>query len=236
MLLEHHDLLQMNLYMITSNYTNKVYIDSQRNVYAFESKADAENFIEGMDAVSVRDGNVFSRFTLMTTMFAYGVKYIKVMPLNQEKFTDIPVEVVKKDKKYHNPEANYHVLFFRQNQNNPRVMQQEMIALYDKEFIIPTRIEQADLKTCPNIRYSTVNTGDKIFYCLFSDLKSFNYWNDNIQGGFQPVQTTFEKLYGLRRDSGVVINPLTEKVIITGEQLDAIGKYVERSKINGDRR
>jgi hypothetical protein len=71
--------------------------------------------------------------------------------------------------------------------------------------------------------YSYAKFGsDTKYYVLFSKLSEFEEWNKTQSDEWKPMELDLRKFGRIRDESPVIINPLTDKLILDNKQLNTI--------------
>ena len=71
--------------------------------------------------------------------------------------------------------------------------------------------------------YAELSNGD-IYYLLFTTLQEFETWNQTQENKFHPNQTCLQDFTRIRKGHPVLINPLSDKLILTHAQIKGICK------------
>ena len=98
--------------------------------------------------------------------------------------------------------------------------------LKTRKFLTPAMVEPRAKAKCPIIKYcyAYVKDGEKMFI-LFSTLDEFNEWNEKKgKKIWKPLNIEFKNFDRIRKKNTVVINPLSDKLILSNAQVSAILK------------
>lgn len=209
---EHLNLLTLtNYYCIKSTKTNAVYIDNNNRCFLYEVKSEAEGNFSGKDIEILPLKNYAPMY--LTEVYAVGADKLCIVSRGNKE-TDIPigVEDIKKQHMYHRTNQLIHKL-------QETGMSQYLYDLKRENVICPISIEPRYPKQYQKIHYCIVGIRNKWMFLLFTSLNEFNKWNETQKSNWNPLELTFEKLSTIRKKSGVLINPLSNSLLLTHEQL-----------------
>ena len=205
-------------YLVSSTITDKPYIDEALNCYLFTKKSDAEAFSGELKDTKVLDAKTY-RLQFITELYGYGVKNIRVMT-RESKFSNIPVEKADAAKQYANPETCRNLILLKQT-----LKKKYAKALKKGMFIAPILIDPRFEKRYPELHYSYATfDGNDRYYVLFTTLKEFEKWNAEQPQDWKPVEMQLYKVGRIRKNNSVLINPLSDKVILQDRQISEILK------------
>nr|WP_297765562.1 SseB family protein [uncultured Butyrivibrio sp.] len=211
------NLLTLNeYYLLLSKITGKPYIDERRNCYLFANKSDAESFCEEIKDTEISEASHY-RMQFITDMHRLGVTNIRVMPRSNS-IEDIPIEESDLKKGYVNIEANFNAIMIKQTRKK-----KYMKALKRAVFLTPILIDPRLPGRYPEMHYSYATTnGEDMYYCLFTTLSEFDEWNKEQPQDWKAVEMPLYKICRIKKKSPVIINPLSDKLILTNAQVSEI--------------
>ncbi len=205
-------------YLIRSTKTEKPYIDINDGCYLFEAKMEAISFTKNIPDTSIDEARQLTpRFC--TDMHSYGIKYIRIKERGEKKSTDI--EITKNDikKQFYNCEANRDILRLLQTSQKKYLRD-----LKDKLLIIPININVRAKGEYPVVQYcyATYDDPKKKYYILFSTIQEFNKWKEDQKdkgADWKSQGTSINNLKRICDGQDIIINPLSDKLIITNKNI-----------------
>lgn len=218
------DMLTLSeLYMIQSTVTNKPYMDKGYNCYLFEIYNEAEAFKKKIDNTIILDAKYYRAATICSNLFSQGFIGIKLKKKNID-FVDIPVteaDATKRD--YYNSYANRCINRLIQTRQKEYLRN-----LKDANFLAPILTETRKIKEYPKLFYSyAIYKDDTRYFTLFSTLSEFNEWKETQMYDWKPMELNLKKFGRVRNNSPILINPLTDKLIISDKQCEYIMSYLK---------
>lgn len=216
---EHVNLLTLTEYfLIKSEKTKKPYTDEDGSCYLFETKSDAEVFCKNLSDIKIENPKMY-RMQFIAEIYGYGIRQIKVKQRNKDCKT-IPVDKKDVRRQFSNPEASYNVMMLNQTRKKKYARE-----LKNVSFITPVMIDPRFIKRYPEMHYSFATTdGNNRFYVLFTSLKEFEDWNKEQEQDWKPVDMKLQKVGRIRKNNHILINPLSDKIILQDKQINEILK------------
>ncbi len=218
-----NELLKKEYYTIQSVRTQKPYIDSSFRAYLFNTKTDAEAFLKLQTGIELEysKAEVYTSDTLFQCFYTNGAKsVILTIPGETPFIIDLDKHVSQKCKILYNNSTNGYLL--RAQQTNQR---KYLRSLYGKNFFIPVEILERKTGEYPVLNYciAAPDKGKNVYYIVFSSIKEFQNWASSVQspkGAWRPMQITLHKLNGIRQGAAVIINPLTNKMLLSNQNIN----------------
>ena len=195
-------------YLVESLLTQKPFFDEKMRCYLFEIKSDASAFCKDMKNVKILDAKTY-RTLFVSELYGYGATSIRIKPRNGG-FKDIAVDNDIKQRKYLNPETCKNIIMLRQTSKKKYARN-----LKNGKFLSPVLIDPRYVKKYPEIHYSYATfNNDSRYYILFTTLEEFEDWNEEQPQDWKPVELQLHKVGRIRKKNSVLINPLSEKIVL----------------------
>lgn len=205
-------------FLIESVLTKKPYFDEEARCYLFEKKSDAQAFSDEIKDTKIAEPKHY-RLQFITELYGYGAKGIRIMQRDNV-FKDIPVEKGDAKKRYFNPEASLNITLLKQTSKKKYAK-----ALKKAHFLAPVLIDPRFTKRYPELHYScAVTDDDSRFYILFTTLKEFDEWNNAQPQDWKAVEMQLHKVGRIRKGNSILINPLSDMIILQDKQIMEILK------------
>ena len=201
-------------YLIRSSITKKPYIDRNYSCYLFEAKSEADTFCKSIPNTYPDMAKFYTQRIFGTEFYGYGIKNIKVKPIKADKTITIAVSKEDAKKHYYAPKLTSNILRIKQTKEKAYLRE-----IKDEIVLVPCQIEPRYEKNVPKIYYCLANIGNKDYYVAFSALKEFNEWNNSNNCEWQPMGISLSKLKRIRKNSPIIINPETDALILTNDNL-----------------
>ena len=205
-------------YPVISDKTGKIYIDKEFKCYLFEIKSEGDAFCGELKNVHLDKSRIFKQIEYCAGFYATGADAIYVKAANM---SPAIVPIGKEDllRQFYNHDLNKAILRLRQTSEK-----QYLIAFKHANFIAPAIIDSRSKGSYPVIHYSIATTkNESKFFTLFSTLQEFDEWNEKKQASkWQPLQVTLSKIERIRKKSAIVINPLSDRLILTDQQVKMV--------------
>lgn len=214
------NLLSKNKYsLVLSQKTKRPYLDKDFSCYLFELIADGESFCKKIKDTELDKERILKQREYTEEFFFLGIRRIKVKPANGDLFV---IELKKEDAPgWKNEEVNASLLRLKQT-GQKRYLKN----LSDKSLIMAVYIDKRNIKCYPSTHYAVAKTKDgKEYHILFSTLQEFKKWNDEKQKSrWKPLFLPLKKIVSLTQNSHVIINPISDKIILTPQQIKIAAK------------
>lgn len=211
--------------VIMSVATGLPYLDEKYGCYFFEKKKEAIDFIEDakiVDGIKLKyeDIKEIDSYILKKIIFQ-GAKIIIVKIDGEPDYFDIKVSKLKiKDNSYKNSILNGLICQLKQTKKAKYLR-----AMRKTHFIMPILVDKRKEGAYPSMHYIYATMGKtKPYYVLFSTLNEFENWNRNQPGKWDCIEIIMEDFNQIRLKNAVVINPMTDKLVLTGKQVDMISE------------
>lgn len=205
-------------HLLTSEKTEKPYIDEKGRCYLFYLRSEAERFISDMSDIKIEDARHF-RIQFVAELYGYGIKTIRLKQKGGD-VVEIPIDKGDVKREYTNQLASLSVTLLKQTSKK-----KYMKALKGAVFLVPVLIDPRIEKRYPDMHYSyATSDGNDKYYCLFTTLREFNLWNAEQAQEWKPVELPLYKIGRIRGHEPVIINPTSDAIILTDKQLLEIMK------------
>lgn len=207
-------------YQIFSADTKRLYMDKQYRCYLFQSDLEAKQFCDQLQDVyfNVNSPSYIKQGPFISLCYGLGIDQIRVKTAKNEKYVDISVNKKDAKRQFYNRSTVRNVLRLKQTRKNKYLKE-----LAETLFISPILIDKRETGQYPVIHYAYGMLKDgSINYLLFTTLQEFEKWNDTQKQDFSPNQTSLQELNKIRNGNPVLINPLSDQLIITDKQIVSI--------------
>ena len=215
---ENINLLSLSeFYKVISTKTNNVYIAADNSCYLFDNTMDATEFIKKVPNTTLSEIELLKPSIFVTDMYNLGIEKINIKKGTEDQFTTI--EITKDDckKKFFNNITNRNILHLLQTGDK-----QYLKNLKSCKFICPVFIKMRFPKQYSSLHYACAKKDEKKYYILFTTMEEFERWNELQENKYKPLEVDFVKESSIRRKESIIINPLSNKLIINDNSI----KYV----------
>lgn len=216
---DHVNLLTLKeFYMILSEKTQRPYLDINYACYLFDTKSEADVFAKSLDKCTVKNSQYYRAKILCTDLLTFGIKSIKIKEKGNDSFVDIPINTKDGKNIYYNEACNRYLLRLKQTSQK-----KYLFKLKDVNFLAPILIDIRKKASYPGLHYSYAYLNDDAsYFLLFSTLKEFEEWQNSQLLNWKPMELNLKKFGRIRGSSPVLINPLSDKMILTSKQINQI--------------
>jgi len=213
------NLLMLNaFFLIVSDKTNDAYLDKSFNCYLFQTKSAADAFVgSSKQKISVREAKHYLLRDFWS-MYGRGAKGVCVFLRGENKPQNITLS--KEDAQdavaqYYNNETNGYLNRLQQTSEK-----KYLSALASGIFFTPVNIRARKEKEYPYLHYSYATFKDDVqYFLLFSTLQEYESWRSYQETNWEPMEVTIKKFGRIRGKNPVLINPLSNKLILTHKLL-----------------
>lgn len=217
---ENHSLLTLKEYKtILSDITKAPFVDKKGACYMFEIPSEARMFCENNPHTYESESKHMQGLAFwVSNLYLSGVKSVNIKTRENNHFVNVvfgPEDI--KSNLYDNHNTNFHLLQLKQYS-----LKRNLRGLREGLFITPIMLPPRSEGEYPKINYCYVTKNSRRFYVLFSNLKEFQTWNEKQNNAFSPLITDFLKAKRIRKKDGVLINPLSDKMMLTNEHLNMV--------------
>ena len=201
-------------HLIMSDITNKPYIDADNKCYLFEAEAEAKEFCGRVEHTHYNKAQNYNVLNASTEFYDDGIE-IMCLKRKGKEVIEVPVEYGDCKNCYMNPFTNRNILRLKQT-----AQKRYLRNLKEAAFLAPLNIEVRFPKQYPRLNYSYASfNGTDIYYTLFTSLAEFNTWNASQNNIWKPMELNLLKFGRIRQTKPVIINPLSDKLILTDSQI-----------------
>lgn len=222
---EENNLLTLKEYnTIMSEITGIPFVDKTGACYMFELPSEADLFCKNNPHTYKSESKHMKGLGFwVSDLYLKGVKSVNIKVRESSEFQNIAFSSDDiKQNLYDNHETNYNLLQLKQYG-----LAKSLRALSEGIFIAPIIIPERADGDYPKIKYCFVQKNGERMYILFTNLKDFQAWNTSLNNQFSPLATNFLKAKRIRKGNSLLINPTTDKIILTNELLQ---KAMEKKK------
>lgn len=208
-------LTKTEFYPVMSDRTGKYYMSRTGGAFLYEAKPEGETFAKKQDKASLGEKKLFDRRELLEGLYSMGFSHINVKMRGKD-----AVRYDIEDKNV--PLKNYNV---KTRRTVTLIRQTHLIAhlkeLKDEAFYIPVRPLPREYGEYQEIEYCTARERDKNekYYVCFTSAGELIAWAKTQKAPWSPVETSLTKMKRIRKDSGIIINPATDRLILTEKEL-----------------
>ena len=207
-------------FIIESEITGRPYIDKSFGCYLFELKSEAEDFTKGIQNTRFTDAKTLTQAVFCNEYYSYGIRKINVK-LRERKNMEIPLEKADARRSYFNHFTNGLI-----NRLMETKQKKYLRELNGNTILVPIVIDERKPQSYPSMHYTYVKQKDeKKYYVLFSSMQEFVKWNETQGFKFKPMEIEIEKFKRVRAGSPVITNPISDKLILTDEQLKTMEDF-----------
>lgn len=216
---KYSNLLTKYEYMrIVSERTGKLYLDMNYNTYLFDSPREANQFCEEVGLVKPFEAEFIRQAQYCSACYGIGAEGIRVKLAKEEKFQTIPVLKTDAKRQYYNVEADRNIARLLQTSKK-----KYMIGLRDCKFLSPILITSRKEQKHPSMHYGIARVPDgPSFHILFTTIHEFDEWNKKVNEVYSPNETNLLEFRTIRGNNPLIINPETDKLILTDKQIEEI--------------
>lgn len=204
------------LYPVMSERTGKYYMSKTGGVYLYEAKPEGEAFAKSQDKASLGEKKAFTQKELTEGLYSMGFSHINVK-MRGQKAQRFDIEEKNVPLKNYNVKARRTVTLIRQTHLITHLRE-----LKDESFYIPVRPLPRKRGEYQEIEYCTARERDRNekYYVCFTSAGELIAWAKTQKEPWNPVETSLTKMKRIRKDSGIIINPATDRLILTKKELD----------------
>lgn len=210
-------------YMIIHDKTFQPYMNEKRQAFLITDKKlwDKEKIPETAPSQSSK---FYQTEELLKLLYPLGFSSIVIN--NGEKEITINKTDIEND--YYNPKLNANILLLRQSRKKEYLRN-----MGECNFIIPIKIDKRREKEAPIIHYAyaTIPGKNECYYVIFSTLQEYKKWAEKINQNWEPLEININTLTRIRNQSPIVLNPLSDKLILPHDLLKKVS-YYKKNNIN----
>lgn len=202
---------------IMSEKTKLPYITNKGECFVVESKAEAEGVMQKLPHTYLSDPHMMRQLEVLSEFWGYGIEAIFV----KEKGSDYAKMELSEIKARGSRNAAY-------NHETCKVLNllletgeaEYLRTLSRLPFYAVASVSKRIPERSQSVRYVFAKTSDlKSYYVFFSTLSEFNEWNKSQNNGWSPLSTTFRDFATIRKDDNIVVNPLSQRLILQNYML-----------------
>lgn len=212
-------------YPVFSSATKNIYIDKDGCGFIFTAKKEAEEYINalGKDKAYVdMNPKTVSYRKDVKEYYCLGMKTLKIKCRENDDFIDLALRS-SIAKGYVNAALEFNVTRLKETS-----LKKYLSAMKDNRFLVPVYLPERKKKEYPKVFYCHAVLSDKDndkreALVLFSTMDEFDIWNTDMKKHkkkiFFPLEISATRTEKVRNGSDIIINPLSDKLLITDKQL-----------------
>lgn len=214
------NLLELGEYhILRSNKTKKPYIDENKQCYVIEGISDIKEMVKNIPDTYYDKKSTLNQSIYCNEFYSEGIEKIVFRPLKKE---EMVIDITKGDIKkrfYANKDANFNLLLLTETSKKKYLRN-----LKSCSFITPVVLDPRQTKQYPKIHYCSAKIEEKTYFILFSTLQEFDKWNEGQGNTWKPLEVHFKDIEKERKGNDVLVNPLSEKLIIANKHIHEVLK------------
>lgn len=205
-----HSIRLSQIWLIRSTVTQHIYLDTDRRAYAFFDAYQADKFATATEGTvagppaffdeKILRGQIFSDGgTSLVLSRGYETQTVQIGPRN------VPL-------KFYRSDLNAWLNLLKETKHEIWLKK-----LLCEEFLVPVRIYSGEK---PRIVYATAhqNGSDAYMFLAFTTLEEYTSWAEN-QPGWNPLSITTETMWQIGKKHGFLVNPLGNRIVLSGSLL-----------------
>ena len=212
-------------YPVFSSATKNIYIDKDGCGFIFTVKKEAEEYINALGKdkgyVEMNPQTVSYRKDIKD-YYCLGMKTLKIKCRENGDFIDMPLHS-NVAKGYVNAALEFNVTRLKET-----ALKKYLSAMKGNRFLVPVYLPERKKKEYPKVFYCHAVFNDekkdrREALILFSTMDEFDVWNTDMKKHkrkvFYPLEISSTRTEKVRNGSDIIINPLSDKLLITDKQL-----------------
>ena len=219
------NLLSINKFnVIMSARTKKPYMTDDGACFLYEINAEASKFCEKTPDTYVEGPKILKQTEFCNGFYSLGIKKINVQTKTGE-LVEIPLSKKDVPRGFYNPKCNFSTLMLKQTKKKKYLND-----LKSRKFLTPARVDPrvSGKISVVHYCYAYLKDNKEKMFLLFSSLDEFNEWNEKKEKKmWKPLNIEFKNFDRIRKKNSVVINPLSDKVILNNAQIQTVMKTKE---------
>ncbi len=213
-------LTSIKYFPIKSKKTDNYFIDAQGSVFFFVKEEDAKAFAKKEKDVQPIPAHFFEMTELVSNLYSLGANSIRIFN-SPDDIKTIPIEKEDTKQGYYNSVVNFNVQRLKHTSAKSYLK-----SLKDQYLITPVMLYGRRAEQYPVVRYAygiepSKNPSPK-YFVLFTSLQEFDRWNETQGKKFKPVEIEIRRFNTIRKDNPIMINPLSDKLVLTHIQLKKV--------------
>ncbi len=200
-------------YLLLSKRTKRPYITEECVSYCFESTNAAEATLKSFPDVELGDPEIVEQKMILTDIFCRGAEKMTIVFRNgEQKIIELSLDDF--------PVGNYNIdtcrAFALALQTNKKKYLRELLSL---PIYIPISTPGRKKGFYPQIEYMGATTSSETYFLAFTSLDEYSKWIKKTEVNTGALCTPLHTLNKLRKKRSVIINPASEKLILTDEMM-----------------
>ncbi len=216
-----HNYISLNkFFRIKTKATKKTYIDEEIRCYLTDTMKEADDIIARLKTIGVETyrenaPESFQKKEYCGLFYEYGITtlWVKFAKEKDARIYEIEKDDVPPGVAYNEDTcADINRLFSTSKLKYLR-------SLKNEPLFCPVIIDPRFKKQYPTIRYGKAMIKGKEHFIMFSDLKSFDEWNETQDLKWSPFKTSIFSFQDIRKAESIIINPMSEKLILNNQTI-----------------
>lgn len=214
---EFMNLLSLSKYCrIMSHATDRLYIDQSYSCYLFDTEREAGQFCDGTDNTYHTDLENIRPSPFLADCYGIGIERIRVKKVTLKEFQNIPLSASDVRRQYYNPAAQRPLLRLKQTRMKKYLDEMADISLLCA--VMPDKRREGQYPAL-HYAYARFTSDPEYYYLLFTTIQEFSLWNEEQKNIYSPVKTSPAEFSRVRKTHPVLINPASDRLILTDRQL-----------------
>lgn len=218
---EEKNLIQLSKFtIIKDKRTSKPHLDHDFSCLLYELYTDADAYVnrkENKD-LYIENSDIYTPEKI-SAIYAEGVQELTLIlkDKSQKKIKIGPDDLISG---FYNNKANGIILLLKQT-----LEKQYLRMMKDIRIFAPVYIKSRFPKRYPEIHYSYAKFNEKdAFYVLFTTLQEYEEWVKTQDEKIQLMETTFVGYKNIYKNNSIIINPLSDKLILNKSHLKILNE------------
>ncbi len=202
-------------------------MDESNSCYMFEVPSDAIAFVSPRKGVKLDTPKHYTQKNACSLFYSYGIDFIKIKQRGKDDYIVIPINENEVEKRFYAHSANQYLTNLELS-NKKKYLSK----LMDKPLISPIVTSERKVKKYPRLHYCHANFNDDSnnYYLLFSTMEEFDKWNADQERNWMPLEIPLNKFKRIRKNNPIIINPLSDKLLLSDKQLNSVKVTKEKKK------
>ena len=203
-------------YQIVTRKTGRIYIDPKCSCYLFNALVDAAEFCDEHSECKYLPDAFIKQADFMRQCALCGAKFVRIRLPNEERYINIPLDDADAPRGYYSPVAVSHIINFQRTGKKKylkEIMKEKLLAC--------VVIEERDPGEYPSLRYVYAKLeNDTKYIVLCTDLYEFQKTKGDEK--YEAIEMQFDEFLDSVKHKNVIINPKTEKLVLTKNDIEKI--------------
>ena len=209
------------IWLIRSSVTKHVYLDIDRQAYAFFEAYQADKFVMANEGTVADPPTYYDGLTLRGRIFSDGGTAL-ILQRGYETET-VPIGPRNVALGFYRSDLNAWLNLLKETRHEIWLKK-----LFGEEFLVPVRIQNGNR---PRIVYATVHQSgsDAYMFLAFTTLEEYKMWSEK-QPGWSPLCVTTETMWQIGKKHGYLVNPFGNRLTLSGALLQKGREWTSSSQ------